>query len=258
MLAADRRFLSRMRLVPRAIARLRLIRKQNTMSITDTLSNPPWKKQVTEILQNNLDAGNKASLNFTLATVKRGSMPRPSARTVVFRGFVGELSESKSSERLVGGNPPAESSLILVSTDALMVKVEELEESNGAFEVCWWHAGTKQQIRFNGTAHIYRKDAKVPFPEESLKRYIRTQGEWKWEHEYRRLWTSHRPAMRGTFRNPAPGTPLNSEKEKKLRVVELDPEDDDAETREAKSRFSMLVLEIAKLEILNLDPPPVA
>jgi pyridoxamine 5'-phosphate oxidase len=244
--------------VPRAVARIRLIRNQSTMSVTETLSNPPWKKEVTEILQKNLDDGNKASLNFTLATIKRGSILRPSARTVVFRGFVGESKGSEHSEKLPGGNPPAESSLILVSTDALMPKVGELEESNGVFEICWWHAGTNQQIRFNGTAHVYRKDGKVSFPEKHLNRYIRTQGEWKWEHEYDRLWASHRPAMRGSFRNPPPGTPLNSEKEKKLKVVELDPEDDGPEAREAKTRFSMLVLEVKQLEILSLDPPPVS
>ena len=244
--------------VPRAVAHIRLIRNQSTMRIMETLSNPPWKKEVSKILQKNLDDGNKASLNFVLATIKRGSIPRPSARTVVFRGFVGEPKESEHPKKLPDGNPPAESSLILVSTDALMSKVGELEESNGAFEVCWWHAGTNQQIRFNGTAHVYRKDGKIPFPEKHLNRYIRTQGEWKWEHEYHRLWSSHRPAMRGSFRNPQPGTPLNFEKEQKLRVVELDPEDDSPEAREAKTRFSMLVLEVKQLEILSLDPPPVS
>jgi hypothetical protein len=228
------------------------------MSIAEALSNPPWKKEIIEILQKNLDDGNKSSLHFTLATIKRGSIPRPAARTVVFRGFVGESKVSGHSESLPGGNPPAESSLILVSTDALMSKVGELEESNGVFEVCWWHAGTNQQIRFNGTAHVYRKDGKVSFPEKHLNRYIRTQGDWKWEHEWHRLWTSHRPAMRGSFRNPAPGTPLNPEKEKKLKVLELGPEDEGAEACEAKTRFSMLVLEVEQLEILSLDPPPVS
>jgi len=227
------------------------------MTATDTLANPPWKKEVEDILEKNLDAGNKASRNVTLATIKCGPTPRPSARTVVFRGFVGETRDSNPPENLLAVNPPAVSSLVLVSTDALAAKVRELEESSGVFEVCWWHPGTNQQIRFNGKAHVYRKDGKLPFPEERLKRYIRTQGEWKWDREYYRLWASHQPALRGSFRNPPPGTPLNSEKGNKLNVVELGPEDDGPEAREAKSRFSMLVLEIAQLEILNLDPFPV-
>ena len=175
----------------------------------------------------------------------------------MFRGFVGEAEGSNPREKLPGGNLPAVSSLVLVSTDAPTAKVGELDESNGVFEVCWWHAGTNQQIRFNGKAHVYRKDGKLPFPEEHLKHYIQTQGEWKWDREYYRLWASHQPALRGSFRNPPPGSPLNSEKRNNLKVVELDPEDDGPEAREAKSRFSMLVLEIAQLEILNLDPFPV-
>src|SRR5438045_9441787 len=119
-----------------ALNRLILVRRQTTMTRADNLSNPPWKKTVTDILQKNLDDGHKESLNFALATIKVGSHPRPAVRTVVFRGFVGETSDYEPPSKLPGGNPPAESSLVLVSTDALMAKVGELEHSNGACEVC--------------------------------------------------------------------------------------------------------------------------
>ena len=135
-----------------------------------------------------------------------------------------------------------------------MDKVGELEESNGAFEVCWLHPWTNQQIRFNGTAHIHRYNG-LDFPEIYLKRYIRTLGEWTWERERDRLWKSHKPRMRGTFRNPTPGTPLDAEKKQKLKDVELDSDDDSQEAREAKERFSLLVLEVTQIEILDLDPP---
>jgi len=224
-----------------------------------TLSNPPWKKLVTEILQKNLDNGHVGSLNFSFATIKRGPKPRPSVRTVVFRGFVGEAREEQSSERLPGGNPPAQSSLIVITTDALMPKVAELEASHGVFEVSWWHAGTNQQIRFSGKAHIFRPDTIVSFPEDELKKYITVKGggDWTWENERERLWKAHRPGMRGSFRNPPPGTPLDEEKRKKLRHVELDAEDNGPEAQEAKKRFALLVLEVFELEVLNLDPPPV-
>lgn len=227
------------------------------MTSVSSLSNPPWKKEVIDILQKNLDEGHKESLNFSLATIKPGPRPRPAVRTVVFRGFVGETQDHNPTSTLPGGNPLAESSLILVSTDALMAKVGELEQSNGAFEVCWRHAGTNQQIRFNGTAHLYRKSGAVSFPEVHLKRYIRTDGDWRWEKECDRLWKSHRPGMRGSFRNPPPGSPLDEEKKKKLKVVELGSDDDGPDAREAKSRFSLVILEVTELEILNLSPPPV-
>jgi pyridoxamine 5'-phosphate oxidase len=227
------------------------------MSTENALFNPPWKKLVADILQKNLDDGHKESLNFNLATIKPGPKPRPAVRTVVFRGFVGETIEDSPPSKLPGGNPPARSSLFLVSTDALMAKVEELEQSSGAFEVGWWHAGTNQQIRFNGIAHLYRRNASIAFPEVRLKQYIQTSGDWTWEAERDRLWKSHRPVMRGSFRNPHPGTPMNAEKQKKLQVVELDEEDDGPDAREAKDRFTLVVLEVMEIEILDLDPPPV-
>ena len=245
-----------MRQVDSALNRLILVRKQTIMTGANNLSNPPWKKTVTDILQKNLDDGHKESSNFALATIRHGSNPRPAVRTVVFRGFVGETRENDQSSKLTGGNPPAESSLILVTTDALMAKVGELENSNGAFEVCWRHAGTNQQIRFNGIAHIYRRNG-IDFPQAHLKRYIRTDGDWTWEKERDRLWKSHKPAMRGSFRNPPPGTPLNAEKKKKLEVVELGGEDDSQDAREAKERFSLVVLEVTEIEFLDLDPLPV-
>jgi len=227
------------------------------MSKENALHNPPWKKLVSEILQKNLEDGHRGSLNFNLATIKPGPKPRPAVRTVVFRGFVGESREEDPPSELPGGNPPAESALFLVSTDALMAKVGELEQSGGAFEVGWWHAGTNQQIRFNGTAHLYRRNSSIEFPEAHLKQYIQTSGDWTWEGERDRLWKSHRPGMRGSFRNPHPGTPMNAEKQKKLQVVELDEQDDGPEAREAKDRFTLVVLEVMEIEILDLDPPPV-
>ena len=227
------------------------------MTGADSLSNPPWKNAVKTILQKNLDDGHMESLNLVLGTIKPGLTPRPAVRTVVFRGFVGEPRDGDTRSKLPGGNPPAESSLFLVSTDALMEKVGELEKSNGVFEVCWWHAGTNQQIRFNGTAHLYRPNAVVEFPETHLKRYIKTDGEWMWEKERTRLWKSHKPGMRGSFRNPPPGSPLDAEKKKKLQMVELGADDDGPDAREAKERFSLVVLEVTDLEILDLDPPPV-
>src|ERR1700734_3310750 len=153
----------------KVLNRLTSIRTHTPMA-TQPLSNPPWKKQVLDILQKNLDEGHKESLNFTLGTIKPGPNPRPAVRTVVFRGFVGETREDNPPAKLPGGNPPAESSLFLVSTDTLMAKVGELEQSNGVFEICWWHAGTNQQIRFNGKAHIYRRNGQVEFAESQLKR----------------------------------------------------------------------------------------
>jgi len=212
---------------------------------------------VVDILQKNLDAGNKGSLYFSLATVKQGPNPRPAVRTVVFRGFVGETRDDEPPATLPGGNPPAESSLIVISTDALMAKVGQLEQTNGVFEVSWWHAGTNQQIRFSGVAHIYRQNPRVQFPEEHLKRYIRTDSKWTWKNEIERVWKTHTPMMRGSFRNPHPGTPIDVEKKKKLETMELAGDENGPDAREAKQRFSLLVLEVTEIEILDLNPLPV-
>ena len=244
--------------VASTLRRLKLIGHHNGMA-SHSLSNPPWKKTVLEILQKNLDHGHKESLNFQLATIKPGPKPRPAVRTVVFRGSVGETRGDSPPAQLPVGNPPAESSLFLVSTDVLMAKVGELEQTNGVFEVCWWHAGTNQQIRFNGIAHVYRRNGQGEFPESHLKRYIQIQGdqEWTWDKEHERLWTAHKPGMRGSFRNPPPGSELDELKKKKLQVVELDSEDNGPDAQEAKGRFSLVVMEVNEVEILDLSPPPV-
>jgi len=229
------------------------------MTASNSLANPPWKKTVQDILQKNLDDGHTDSLFFSLATIKPGPQPRPAVRTVGFRGFIGEPKDNKS-DKLPGGNPPAQSSLILLSTDTLMAKVGEIEQTGGVYEVAWWHAGTNQQIRFSGTAHLFRRNAKVEFPKDRLKQYISVQGngEWSWEAERERMWKAHKPGLRGSFRNPPPGSPLDSEEKRdRLKVVELDGDDDGPEAREAKERFSLVVLEVTELEILDLDPPPV-
>src|ERR1700736_4677275 len=181
--------------VARTFGSFAQIRGNTTMSTDQSLSNPPWKKIVTDILQKNLDDGHKESLNFSLATIRQGPEPRPAVRTVVFRGFAGETRDAEPSEKLPGGNPTAESSLIIVTTDTLMAKVSEIEQSNGAFEVCWYHAGTKQQIRFNGTAHLYRRNGSVEFPETRLRQFISpaSTSEWRWENERIRQWKAHRP-----------------------------------------------------------------
>jgi len=248
-----------MRQVASVLSRLKVIGHHNSMA-SHSLSNPPWKKTVLDILQRNLDDGHKESLNFQLATIKPGPKPRPAVRTVVFRGFVGETRGEQLPAQLPGGNPPAESSLFLVSTDALMAKVGELEQTDGVFEVSWWHAGTNEQIRFNGTAHVYGRNGKGEFPESRLKQYIQVQGdrEWTWENERERLWAAHKPGMRGSFRNPHPGTELDDEKRKRLHVVELDSEDDGPDALEAKNRFSLVVMEVNEIEILHLSPPPVS
>ena len=102
------------------------------MNASHSLSNPPWKKQVNEILQKNLEVGCTSSLSFSLATINPGPRPRPAVRTVGFGRFVGESDDTSPL-----GNPPADSSLILVSTDALMPKIDELEGSDG----CTKYAG---------------------------------------------------------------------------------------------------------------------
>lgn len=248
-----------MRQVAPTLSRLNLIGHHNVM-VSQPLSNPPWKKTVLDILQKNLDDGHKESLNFQLATIKPGPTARPAVRTVVFRGFVGETREDSPPAQLPGGNPRAESSLFLISTDALMAKVGELEHTNGVFEVCWWHAGTNQQIRFNGIAHVYRRNGQGEFPESHLKRYIQVKGdqEWTWDRERERLWAAHKPGMRGSFRNPLPGSELDETKKKKLEVVELDSEDNGPDAQEAKDRFSLVVMEADEVEILDLSPPPVS
>ena len=202
------------------------------------------------ILQKSKSSAGKDAYNMQLATLS-SARDRPCNRTVVFRGFIGE-------------NTGAESPLIVITTDTMMAKAAEIENYGNVgapYEVCWWHSATSQQIRFHGKAWLVTQAAILSgkLPAVSWVKPIESKT-WSWETELNAQWKSMSPAMRGTFRNPGPGTALESkEQRQKLKVVKMETGDEaleNGEGDEARSRFSLVVLQVEEVEILDLNSPP--
>jgi hypothetical protein len=236
---------------------------------------PAWKSLIEEVLKENMKQGNKDSLNVQLSTMPAPDAPlHPSVRTVVFRGFVGQ---PRKDDEPTGGNPvkEVESALIVTSTDRLMLKAKQLlaqqsqDQAQNGFEVCWWHQGSQEQIRFNGKAWLLQAQEhdNSTFPGDRLKQQVSIpQGDasdWTWESERLRQFAKHSPGLRASFQNPEPGSPITPEKKAKIeKCMELPGSLDECKSDEEKQaveealkRFCLVILEVEQVDYLKVEPP---
>ena len=230
----------------------------------------PWKELVEKALATNMKDGNKDSINIQLATMPLpGAPPRPSVRTVVFRGFAGQ---PRKDDDPTGGNPikGVTSDLMLVSTDTRMLKAQQIsaQQASGGngFEVCWWHQGTQEQFRIAGLAWLLcpPDSPNASFPGDRLKSMIDGAKDWTWERERLRVFKKHSPGLRGSFMAPDPGSASTPEKRERTETLpELPDSLESAKTDEerenvtkALSHFGLLVLEVQEIERLTVSPPP--
>ncbi len=91
-----------------------------------------------------------------LATLRRNG--RPAARTVVFRGFLGDTP------------------CLTCATDARSEKVAELNASPWA-EVCWYFPVTREQFRLSGTVLLVGPDSPDPAALEAREQVWREMSE---------------------------------------------------------------------------------
>ncbi|KAL5630534.1 hypothetical protein BROUX41_000406 [Berkeleyomyces rouxiae] len=157
--------------------------------------------------------------------------PQPRARTVVFRGFWGDLPHNPHNPAKL--NPRQwESDVLCITTDARMAKVDELggdsSGGGGPFEAVFWLPEAMTQWRLRGRGYFLGRDAdddtgKSNMVRDKLQRRMRhirddCNGEeqpdvankhWSWAREVTAHFGNLSPVMRGSFRNPAPGTPVS-------------------------------------------------
>ncbi|KAK0714599.1 pyridoxamine 5'-phosphate oxidase-domain-containing protein [Lasiosphaeris hirsuta] len=174
-----------------------------------------------------------ASPTFVLATLhpSTASSPFPAvprARTCVFRGMWATLPDN---ERNSAPRNPAvfESDLPTFTTDARMEKAGEVMVRTGAggsggggpVEAVYWAAEHGTQWRVRGTAWVLGPDVDgegegARAVRLALRARMRRTGEegtgegWSWSREVTGAFGNISPIMRGTFRNPPPGTPRDS------------------------------------------------
>lgn len=85
---------------------------------------------------------------------------------------------------------------------------------------------------------------------------------WSWEGERLRQFAKHSPALRASFQNPDPASPMTEEKERLIKAAHKLPVMEDAKTDEERARIetalenlSLLILELEEVDYLKVAPP---
>lgn len=193
----------------------------------------------------------------------------PRTRTVVFRGMWASL--PANSKNTAPRNPASyETDLLAITTDARMEKVSEIfgdtKESDstsqsrvgGVVEGVFWSPKPMTQWRIRGHACIIgpdiESDAAAPV-RQALNGYMRRVGEtdsWSWSKELTAHFGNLSPAMRGSFRNPPPGTPLSQTPGEGLG---LGQKVDNLGDPIARSNFRVVLLVPEEVDRVDLSDP---
>lgn len=193
----------------------------------------------------------------------------------------GQLPENKYNEA-PRNEKVYESDMLTFTTDVRMSKVHEIFASSaghgdvspgqgsgggGPVEAVFWIKNVMTQWRFKGEAYIIGPDIEGPGEESSGSRIVKSslgermrvlkeeaKGNWSWQREVSAHFGNLSPVMRGSFKNPAPGTPVaNSPKkgEGLGQKVTGSLEEDEV----AKRNFRVVVIKADEVEQLDLTEP---
>lgn len=245
----------------------------------------PWRAPFLEHLSS------MSEQSFTLSTLRPISSTPPNdsdnytpsvcprARTVIYRGMWADMPvNSKNPAEL---NPKHfESDLFTLTSDARMEKVPEMLRSSngpgqgtevqsgkgGPVEAVFWMNDVKVQWRIRGHSYVVGPDidssAHSPI-REALKKHMRPTDQDKTDNtpkdasfSFSRELTAHfgnlSPGMRGTFKNPPPGTPLTQRPEEGEGLGQkVDGTDDEI----ARKNFRVVVVVPEEVDQVDLSDP---
>jgi pyridoxamine 5'-phosphate oxidase len=261
----------------------RLLHLARTMSTT-TLSSigvAPWRPLFLTHLSK-LD-----SPEFVLSSLQPNASSSaatpylPRARHCIFRGMWGSLPENKHNEARKN-DKVYDSDMLTFTTDARMEKVTqifassaghgEVEQSQGSggggpVEAVFWIKDVMTQWRFKGEAYIIGPDIEGTGEESSGVRTVKSRvgegmrvvkekckGDWSWQREVGAHFGNLSPGMRGSFKNPAPGTPVGTSPkpgEGLGQKVSGPLEEDEV----ARRNFRVVVIKANEVEQLDLTEP---
>ncbi|KAM3080643.1 hypothetical protein ACMFMG_005578 [Clarireedia jacksonii] len=203
----------------------------------------------------------------------------PRARYCIFRGMWAELPENKHNDAPMNDRV-YESDLPTFTTDVRMEKVPEIFASSqghgevaqsqgsgggGPVEAVFWIKEVMTQWRFKGEAYIVGQDIEE-LQESSGTRTVKTKiGErmrvvkekekanWSWEKELTAHFGNLSPGMRGSFKNPVPGTPVSSPPNDK--ALSLGQKVSDLNDEVARKNFRVVIIKPESVEQLDLSEP---
>ena len=174
-----------------------------------------------------------------------------------------------------------ESDLLTLTSDVRMKKVPEIFASSqghgdvsqsegsgggGPVEAVFWVKEVQIQWRFRGEAYVVGRDIEGEGEESSGVRTVKSQvGErmrvvkeegkegWSWAKELTAHFGNLSPGMRGSFKNPAPGTPTSAPVDDES--LSLGQKVDDLEDEVARKNFRVVIIKPDEVERIDLTDP---
>lgn len=215
-----------------------------------------------------------ATLHHQNSNESAASAIAPRVRTVIFRGLWGSMDVNPKNEAPL--NPAVyDSDLLTITTDIRMDKVGELFSSTGAdssksgkggpVEGVFWVEKTQRQWRIRGASYVIAPDIDSPdaaLVRDGLEEHMRPAGpqaagadetsQWSWSKELTAHFGNLSPGMRGSFRNPPPGTPLT---DKAGDGLGLGQKVTDLQDNIARSNFRVVLIVPEQVDLVDLSDP---
>jgi len=204
----------------------------------------------------------------------------PRARFCIYRGMWASLPENKHNEA-PRNDDVFDSELPTFTTDVRMEKAYELfttgpgkgdrsqsqgSGGGGPVEAVWWIKEVGMQWRIKGTAFVVGND----IDDESESSGVRTVkseigermrvnqgkegaiGDWSWSKEVTGHFGNCSPGMRGSWRNPPPGTPADKEPDPDHQLAQKVT---DLHDPIARANFRVVVIRPDEVESTDLSDP---
>lgn len=247
-----------------------------------TIGVAPWKP----LFQTHLSKMD--SPEFVLASLHASEDPNsptpyvPRARTCIFRGFWAELPVNKHNEA-PQNDRVYESDLPTFTSDVRMAKIPEVFASSrghgevsqsqgsgggGPVEAVFWAKEVMTQWRFRGEAYVVSPDVEGGNDSSGVStmkhkigermRVVKEEGkkDWSWKKELTANFGNLSPGMRGSFKNPEPGTPVSIPQSDK--ALSLGQKVSDLDDEIARRNFRVVIIRVDEVEQVDLSDPDAA
>ncbi|TQS31639.1 hypothetical protein Golomagni_08073 [Golovinomyces magnicellulatus] len=231
----------------------------------------PWREAFTkDVKEMEMPVFYLASLHHHDKNTPDSPAIVPSVRAVIFRGFWGSMEVNPKNQAPL--NPAAyDSDLLTITTDVRMNKVDELFSSTtvdhdksgkgGPVEGVFWAEKAQRQWRIRGHSYVIAPDidsSEAAPVRDGLREYMRPSecesgtDHWSWGKELTAHFGNLSPGMRGTFRNPPPGTPLT---DKVGDGLGLGQKVTDLEDGIARRNFRVVIIVPEQVDLVDLSDP---
>ncbi|EXJ86402.1 hypothetical protein A1O3_03353 [Capronia epimyces CBS 606.96] len=253
------------------------------MSRPTPATTAPWKAT----FQAHLEKVGGSGAEFTLATVSAKGLPH--ARTCIFRGFWATLPSNEHNE--LPKNPPIyDSDCPTFTTDARMGKTHDIfatangggnltqshsgSGGGGPVEAVFWIKETMTQWRIRGKCWLIAADdieggqqaqnSGTVTVKAEVGRYMRAKEgsgraeknkDWSWRLEIENYFENLSPTMRGTFKNPPPGQPLQEGKDDKAGEGLGQKAGHLSDEALARRNFRVCIITPEQVEAVDLSDP---